>query len=98
VLVESWEARGKPHSLTVYHRDGQRLIATHYCPQGNQPRLALGPGSLRFSFLDATGLGTGESHLTELNFDLSNPARPVRSEVYRAGTEASPSTLVLARE
>ena len=41
VLVESWEANGKPHSLTLYHRDGPALLATHYCPQGNQPRLAL---------------------------------------------------------
>jgi hypothetical protein len=97
VLVESWEARGKPHSLTLYHMAGKRLIATHYCPQGNQPRLALVPGSLRFKFLDATGLEAGESHLTELHFDLSNPLRPVRSEIYHAATEASPSNLALVR-
>jgi hypothetical protein len=65
VLVESWEARGKPHSLTLYHRDGPALLATHYCPQGNQPRLPLTPSgkNLAFTFRDATDLDPGESHL-----------------------------------
>jgi hypothetical protein len=87
VLVESWEARGKPHSLTLYHRDGAALLATHYCPQGNQPRLALAgrdTDGLHFAFRDATDLYPAtESHQHDLWFDLSTPGRPVRSEVYR---------------
>jgi hypothetical protein len=86
VLVESWEARGQPHSLTLYHRDGPALLATHYCPQGNQPRLALAgrdANGLHFAFKDATDLDPAkESHQHDLWFDLSKPARPVRSEVY----------------
>lgn len=86
VLVESWEARGKPHSLTLYHRDGASLIATHYCPQGNQPRLALAGRDrhgLHFAFRDATDLDpASESHQHDLWFDLANPERPVRSEIY----------------
>lgn len=86
VLVESWEARGRPHSLTLYHRDGKRLIATHYCPQGNQPRLALSgrdSGGLHFAFRDATDLNpANESHQHDLWFDLKDPDRPVRGEIY----------------
>jgi hypothetical protein len=86
VLVESWEARGKPHSLTLYHRDGAALLATHYCPQGNQPRLALSgrdAGGLHFAFRDATDLdSTKESHQHDLWFDLADPERPVRGEIY----------------
>jgi hypothetical protein len=97
VLVESWERAGQPHSLTLYHRDGDTLVATHYCPQGNQPRLALtGPGPA-FTFRDATDLGPGESHLHGLAFDLSDPARPVRTETYRQGREAETSVLTLTR-
>lgn len=86
VIVESWEARGRPHSLTLYHRDGQALLATHYCPQGNQPRLALAgldAGGLHFTFRDATDLEPAtESHQHDLWFDLTNPNRPVRGETY----------------
>jgi hypothetical protein len=101
VLVESWERKGAPHSLTLYHRDDAALVATHYCPQGNQPRLVLllpaGP-ELRFAFRDATDLDAGESHLHDLAFDLSDPGRIVRSEVYRRGDTAEPSTLTLVRD
>jgi hypothetical protein len=86
VLVESWEGGGKPHSLTIYHRDGPALLATHYCPQGNQPRLALrdrDAHGLHFAFRDATDLDPAtESHQHDLWFDLSDPARPVRAEIY----------------
>jgi len=86
VLVESWEVRGQPHSLTLYHRDSTALLATHYCPQGNQPRLALAgrdSSGLHFVFRDATDLDLAlESHQHDLWFDLVNPNRPVRGETY----------------
>lgn len=100
VLVEEWTAKGRPHSLTLYHRDGPRLLATHYCPQGNQPRLVLHSGApvLRFSFRDATDLDEkSESHQHALAFDLSDPARPVRSETYRSAAGDSDDRLVLER-
>src|SRR5262245_40955500 len=43
VLVESWTMSPTRTSMTVYHMDGDALIATHYCPQGNQPRLQYRP-------------------------------------------------------
>lgn len=86
VLVESWESRGQPHSLTIYHRDGPALLATHYCPQGNQPRLALAgrdANGLHFAFRDSTDLDPAtESHQHDLWFDLANLDRPVRGEIY----------------
>ena len=102
VLVEEWTANGAPHSLTLYHRDGANLLATHYCPQGNQPRLALisqstGP-TLAFTFRDATDLESGESVQHSLAFDLSDPARLVRSETYRRGEGEEADRMVLVRE
>src|SRR5688572_11955783 len=32
-------------TLTAFHLDGDRLLATHYCAQGNQPRLRLAPSA-----------------------------------------------------
>lgn len=100
VLVETWERAGQPHSLTVYHRDGAMLVATHYCPQGNQPRLALVETGnvLRFTFRDATDLTDGESYLHDLAFDLRDPARVVRGETYRRGTVDDASQLILVRD
>ena len=101
VLVEEWKRGEAPHSLTLYHRDGAALVATHYCPQGNQPRLALvadGKPGIRFAFRDATDLDPAtESHQHALAFDLTDPARLVRSEVYRSAKGDEPDTLTLVR-
>ena len=46
--------------MTLYHLDGSELIATHYCPQGNQPRLQFvkidESNKLHFTFRDGTNL------------------------------------------
>ena len=65
VLVENW--RSPTHqSMTVYHLDGDTLLATHYCPQGNQPRLALlrteSDGTLRFEFRDGSNVDIAGGH------------------------------------
>jgi len=49
--------------LTVYHFDGNRLMLTHYCSAGNQPRMQAGTfnpetGEIQFLFLDATNLAS----------------------------------------
>lgn len=65
VLVETWRAAA-PHSMTVYHLDGGTLLATHYCPQGNVPRLALvrteADGTLRFEFRDGANTDVAGGH------------------------------------
>ena len=103
VLVEEWSRGDQPYSLTLYHRDGDGLVATHYCPQGNQPRLRMVPRTpgepLRFAFWDATDLDPEtEAYLTALAFDLSDKATLVRSETYRDAGVDEPSTLRLVRD
>ena len=73
VLVEH-EAGEMPAMMTVYHLDGNRLLLTHYCMAGNQPRMearSFNPatGELEFQFLDATNLAdpnTGHMHSAKL--------------------------------
>jgi hypothetical protein len=86
VLTESWSAPDHS-SMTVYHLDGETLLATHYCPRANQPRLALQrrqeDGTLRFEFRDATGLDEpGEYYEYLLTLRRDDAGRLVRGEVY----------------
>jgi len=46
--------------LTVFYRDGEQVLLTHFCNVGNQPRLKLNADhiadTLTFEYLDATNL------------------------------------------
>ena len=60
-VVERDTMDGMPPMLTVYYLDGDRLLLTHYCMAGNQPRMQArrfnpDSGELKFDFLDATNL------------------------------------------
>lgn len=85
-LVERYEA-GTTVTQTVYHLDDERLLLTHYCAQGNQPRLVAVPAGpdepLAFTFLDATNLGEGASHMVACSFVLTDTDHFIRSETYR---------------
>lgn len=73
-LVETLAPAKEPSMVTVYHLDGDRLMMTHYCGSGNQPRmLAEVPAGeiqdLTFIFLDATNLAKpSDGHMESLAF------------------------------
>ena len=60
--------------VTMYHLDGDRLMMTHYCSLGNQPRMrakkmAKDDKTLSFAFVDATNLTSPkDSHMHNLVF------------------------------
>ena len=103
VLVEKWLRAGKTRSLTLYHQDGSNLLATHYCPQGNQPRLKLTPGSttqmISFKFQDATNLATiDDNHQHSLGLKLPTETSDfIRSEMYLSKNGEENSALTLMR-
>jgi hypothetical protein len=67
--------------ITLYHLDSGRLLLTHYCMAGNQPRMLLkrfdaATGELDFDFLDATGLKSeDDGHMRRAHFRLVDPNR-----------------------
>lgn len=101
VLMETWDLGPDRESVTVYHLDRSVLLATHYCPIGNQPRLRLAsvdPRHLRFVFLDATGLDTPEeSHQHAFGIDFVGDDRIVRTETYVEAGKPDTDTLIFDR-
>lgn len=103
VLVETWLHNDKKHSFTMYHLDNENLLATHYCPQGNQPRLQLAINStisnLRFKFLDSTNLASlADSHQHSLGFEFSKDINKIiRKESYLSAAEEDFAELLLVR-
>lgn len=69
---------GEDSMVTIYHLDGDRLLMTHYCGAGNQPRmqatLSADGKTLDFNFLDATNLVTPQTgHMHHALFTFADP-------------------------
>jgi len=79
--VEETLMPGTEHEMiTMYHLDGGRLVLTHDCAVGNQPRMIAAPpdpsgvdaATIRFEFAGASNLsseGDGRVHEMELTFE-----------------------------
>ncbi|MGO9124045.1 MAG: hypothetical protein ACLP6G_04075 [Terriglobales bacterium] len=54
------EIHSEDKMISVFHMDGERLLMTHYCGAGNQPRMVgtVSPDgkTVTFNYLDATNL------------------------------------------
>jgi hypothetical protein len=59
------EIEGHDDMISMFHMDGDRLLMTHYCAVGNQPRMqaSVSPDgkTLTFNFVDATGLSAPDA-------------------------------------
>jgi hypothetical protein len=75
---------GREHEMvTVYHADGPDLVLTHYCMEGNQPRMrARGAQGSRFDFAYDGGTNIDpkrDRHMHSATFELVGPDE-IRSE------------------
>ncbi len=94
VLVETWTLGTGRESMTLYALDGDRLLATHYCPLGNQARLQYSgvdkDGRWQFGFLDGTNLhAKGQSHQQAFWIKLQDDKTFERGETYVDNDAAS---------
>lgn len=86
-LTETWTMSPTRQSMTVYTMDGEGLLATHYCPQGNAPRLQFvkvdSSGASHFIFRDGTNLQDPQgSHEHAFWIRLEADGRLIRNETY----------------
>jgi hypothetical protein len=103
-LVERESGDKMPVMMTVYHLDGDRLLLTHFCMAGNQPRMqarSFDPetGEIGFQFLDATNLSSpGAGHMHNVTFRLIDDAHFQSAwEFYENGKSKMTETAQYAR-
>jgi hypothetical protein len=103
-LVERETGDKMPEMMTVYHLDGDRLLLTHYCMAGNQPRMQAQvfkpeSGELDFQFLDATNLtspNAGHMHDVKLHL-IDNDHFTSAWEFYEGGKPKMTETAAYTR-
>ena len=70
-LMSEINGQGNENMITMFHMDGDRLIMTHYCGAGNQPRMKVASAdakSISFEFFDGTNIGPGAGHMQHVTF------------------------------
>jgi hypothetical protein len=75
-VMHEMTGAGRPDDpITMFNLDGARLLMTHYCDAGNQPRLVgtISPDgkTITFDFIDATNLLSSQmGHMQHVVFSL----------------------------
>jgi hypothetical protein len=74
-LLSEIHGQGPENMISMIHLDGDRLLMTHYCGAGNQPRMkaTLAPDgkSVMFDFVDATNLASPDAgHMNHVVFSM----------------------------
>ena len=70
-LMSEIHGQGPENMITMFHMDGDRLLMTHYCGVGNQPRMKVVSAdakSVSFEFMDGTNIGPGDGHMQRATF------------------------------
>jgi hypothetical protein len=101
-LVERESVGDMPPMLTLYHLDGDRLLLTHHCMLGNQPRMqarsfSAASAELNFEFLDITNLaGEDAGHMRDARFRFVDRNRFVSEwDFYENGRKKTTETFTL---
>jgi len=90
--------------LTLYHLDNGKLVLTHYCAMGNQPRMELDPASnanrLVFAFAGGTNLDPAKDiHMHQGRIGLVAPERLENEwDVFRDGAKINTNKFFLERK
>jgi hypothetical protein len=81
------EIKGKDDMISMFNLDGERLLMTHYCSAGNQPRMVASTSpdgkTITFDFLDATNLASPEAgHMTRMVLSMPDANHHTEEWVY----------------
>ncbi|MGH7494228.1 MAG: hypothetical protein ACREOO_17800 [bacterium] len=103
-VMETIIPPNEPTMVTLYHRDGDQLMMTHYCSGGNQPRMrAEAPAgeikNLNFAFVDVTNLTKPtDGHMQKHALSFQDQDHITSVWTWRQDGKDTPSTFILARK
>jgi hypothetical protein len=102
VLLTS-DAGGNDEMLTVFHPDGAKLLATHYCSAKTHPRMKLVPSSdpnqLTFDFVDVTNLPNADAgHMRRLVITFIDAEHHRQQWTYRDNGKDDTGTFEFTRK
>jgi hypothetical protein len=84
-LMSEIHGDGPENMVTMFHLDGDRLLMTHYCGAGNQPRMKVissDAKSVSFEFFDGTNIGPGDGHMQHVTFTQPDADHHVEEWVF----------------
>jgi hypothetical protein len=92
---------GAHEMVTMFHRDDDALLATHYCAAMNQPRMKAGPGAsprqVTFDFVDGTNLKAYPGRMQSLVMAMPDATHHTETWVSREGGKDETMVFDLAR-
>ena len=86
-LVEDWGEGSSHETETVFYPDHADVLLTHFCAQGNQPRLraaAASADSVTFRWVDVTNRAPDQAMLVERTLRFLPDGSLDDTEIYRA--------------
>jgi hypothetical protein len=81
------EIKGKEDMISMFSLDGDRVVLTHYCSVGNQPRMVASGSpdgkTVTFDFLDVTNLATPDAgHMSRVVFSMPDADHHTEEWIY----------------
>jgi hypothetical protein len=91
------------NTLSLFYVDGDRLLMTHFCPSGNQPRMkaSFAPDgkSVIFDFLDATNLPNSEvGHMSAAAYTFADSDHYTEEWTWTKGGKSTVFRLEMQRK
>jgi hypothetical protein len=103
-LLETYQSPEHNQMVTLYSPDGNRVVMTHYCSAGNQPRMETAPTAgdqkeFEFSFKDITNLASAESgHMHQLVIKIDDNDHFTEQWTWRENGKDQTETFLFTRK
>ena len=94
------DKHGPENMITMFHMDGDRLLMTHYCGAGNQPRMKVVSSDAKTvsgEFFDGTNSGPGDGHMQHVTFSQSDADHHTEEWVFLDHGKEMKEVFTLAR-